>query len=120
MVLRAIVLLFPFFAAGAAHAQGAAPPDGADAADLRRLARFKPFRNESQSVTLGELTVENRRDRIALYGSLVITRDKEGLALARSLKQLIDATVGELQAASLPDRVRNRPTDSVTSPFAED
>ena len=58
---------------------------------------FSPFRNESDAVTLGNLKIENREDRIAIYGSLAITRDRAGLADAKALKSLLDRIVKELE-----------------------
>lgn len=79
---------------------------------------LQPFQNESQSISIGELTVENRIDQLELYGSLAITRDKAGLLLARELKAVVDATLAQLEAATdLPDRIALRPTDSVDNPF---
>jgi hypothetical protein len=91
-----------------------------DTADMRRLLRFKPFRDESEALALGDLSIENRIDRIDLYGALSITRDKEGLALAQALRHLCDATIDALQAGPLPDRIERKPTDTVASPFAAD
>lgn len=118
MNMRAIIplLALPFFSCTAAQAQ----PGGDDAKDAAQATRFKPFRNESDSIALGDLTVENRRDRIELYGALAITRDKAGLELARSLKRVVDATVDSLQASALPERIPLKPTDTVASPFAAD
>lgn len=79
---------------------------------------LKPFANESDSIAIDELTIENRVDQLELYGSLAITRDKAGLARALELKALIDATVAELQAApDLPDQIAVRPTDQIDNPF---
>ncbi|OGQ55458.1 MAG: hypothetical protein A3J24_03615 [Deltaproteobacteria bacterium RIFCSPLOWO2_02_FULL_53_8] len=78
---------------------------------------FHPYKNESESLGIGELTVENRTDRIELYGSLQLTRDKAGLALALSLKELLDATVKALQAESLPEKIEGKPEKKVSNPF---
>ncbi len=79
---------------------------------------LQPFQNESQSVSIGELTVENRVDQVELYGSLAITRDKAGLQRARELKAVVDATLAQLEAATdLPEHIELRPTDSVDNPF---
>ena len=43
---------------------------------------FLPFQNESQVVTWGEFSAENRMDRVTLMGSLDLTKDREGLAKA--------------------------------------
>lgn len=78
---------------------------------------IKPYANEADSLILGELTVENRLDRLELYGSLQITRDKEGLALARELKSLVDAALEVLESEDLPDHIPRDPTDEVDNPF---
>ena len=66
---------------------------------------------------IDDLTIENRLDRIALYGSLQITKDQAGLKLARELKELIDATVAVLQNEDLPDHVPLTPTEKIENPF---
>jgi hypothetical protein len=68
--------------------------------------------------TMGELTIENRPDRIAIYGAANIAKDKAGLALAQELKALIDATVATLEAEkNLPDRIPVAPSQAVSNPF---
>lgn len=79
---------------------------------------IKPFRNESDCLQVGELTIENRLDRVSLFGSLEITRDREGLGLARQLKQVLDLTLAELEGADLPDQITLEAPDSVENPFA--
>ena len=55
---------------------------------------------------IGGLTVENRTDRVSVYGGLDLTRDKRGLAHARELEALLDRVVRALEAEKdLPDRV---------------
>lgn len=56
----------------------------------------KPFETDSASVAVGGLTIEMKEDTVSIYGSLDITRDQEGLATARTLKEMIDATVAKL------------------------
>ncbi|MEY2824771.1 MAG: hypothetical protein RLZ64_1309, partial [Pseudomonadota bacterium] len=51
---------------------------------------LQPFENESASLTIDALTIENRIDQIEMYGSLAITRDKIGLGYALQLKQILD------------------------------
>jgi hypothetical protein len=82
------------------------------------MSTIKPFQNEEDSIAIGDLTVENRLDRISLYGSLEITRDKAGLALAKEIKALLDDTVAALQAEHLPDHIAVAPTDKINNPFA--
>lgn len=81
------------------------------------MAQFAPFKEEATSVALDEMTIENRVDRIALYGSLQITRDKIGLQLARQLQELLNATVATLEQEDLPERIASKPADRIPNPF---
>ncbi len=82
------------------------------------MATLQPFQNEADSITVGELTIENRLDQLELYGSLTISRDQAGLQLALELKGLIDEAVRHLQSvADLPEVITPKPTDSVDNPF---
>ena len=83
------------------------------------MSDFKPFANESDALTIGDLAIENRVDRISLSGDVELTKDKAGLALARQLQTVIDAIVKALQAdAALPDAVQVVKPRSVKNPFA--
>lgn len=82
------------------------------------MADIKPFENEEDSITIGDLTIENRLDRVSLYGAIEITKDKQGLALAQELKALIDAAVTRLESENLPDHIKLAPTQKVNNPFA--
>ena len=65
-----------------------------------------PFADDSAAIEVGDLKLENGRDRIACYGSLDLTRDKAGLALARQLQAVLAAVVQALEAdAALPDTI---------------
>ena len=55
------------------------------------MSPIKPFENEEESLSIGDLTAENRTDRVELYGRIHLTRDKSGLEMARQLKALIDS-----------------------------
>ena len=79
---------------------------------------MEPFKNETESITLGQLTIENRLDQVELYGSLSITRDQAGLALALKLKSVLDDAIDHLQHASnLPTHITYQPTDNIDNPF---
>lgn len=83
------------------------------------MPEFQPFADDAASLGLGEFTIENGRERVALYGSLDLTRDQAGLRLARALKGVLDATVAHLEAAhDLPGQVPppEKPT-TVRNPF---
>ncbi len=82
------------------------------------MSTLQPFANETDSIAIDELTIENRIDQLELYGSLSITRDKVGLERALQLKALIDATIAQLQSEpDLPEALPLRPTDSIDNPF---
>ncbi len=82
------------------------------------MSALKPFENETDSMAIDELTIENRVDQLELYGSLSITRDRIGLERALQLKTVLEAAVAHLQAAKeLPERLSFRPTDNVDNPF---
>lgn len=78
---------------------------------------IRPFKNESECLQIGSITVENRVDRVSIFGSIDITRDKEGLAVARELKNILDLTLAQLESAELPDKVTLKPAKTVKNPF---
>ena len=70
------------------------------------MTTLKPFANDAASISIGELTIENGTDSIALYGSLDLTRDKQGLGHARALAALLSQAIQLLETdTSLPDAV---------------
>jgi len=80
---------------------------------------ISPFANESESLGIGDLTIENRTDRISIYGSIDLTRDKSGLEHARMLKAVLDKVVQVLKREkNLPDKIPppDMP-DEVANPF---
>jgi hypothetical protein len=84
------------------------------------MKSFLPFRNECDAITLGGLKIENREDRIAVYGSLAITRDRAGLAGAKALKDILESIIKELEGEpGLPVRVAAAEAPvQVKNPFA--
>jgi hypothetical protein len=44
-----------------------------------------PFADDPTSTLVSDLTIENRLDRVSLYGSLELTCDRQGLENARRL-----------------------------------
>lgn len=67
---------------------------------------LQPFADDSASVGCGGLTIENGRDRIAVYGNLDVTRDRAGLALVKELRSILDAMAQVLEGqGDLPDAV---------------
>lgn len=82
------------------------------------MPELQPFQNESETLQIGELTIENRTDQLELYGSLAITRDQAGLQQALRLKALLDEVVVHLQnEKDLPEQVIFVSPDRVDNPF---
>lgn len=80
---------------------------------------FKPFGDESTVLGIGNLDIENQTDRVTLHGDVVLTRDKQGLALAKQLKTVVDAVVKTLEADKhLPEAVEVKAARTVKNPFA--
>lgn len=79
---------------------------------------FRPFRNEADCIIIGEnLTIENRVDRVSIFGSIDLTLDKEGLKAAKELKVILDLTVTEMEKADLPDHIAIAKPETVKNPF---
>jgi hypothetical protein len=83
------------------------------------------FKNESEVMILKgqnhDLNIENRLDRVSLYGSVDITHDQAGLADALRLKGVLDGMVSALAEEQLngvlPDKVMPVAGDKVGNPF---
>ena len=79
------------------------------------------FKNEAETQIIHDLNVENRLDRVSLFGSIDITHDAAGLALAQELKALLDGVVAALQAeqtdGALPDKITVAAAEEVDNPF---
>ena len=84
------------------------------------MTKLTPFADDAVSIAIGTLTIENGTDRIALYGSLDLTRDQQGLAHAKTLKALLDQVVETLEAQKdLPHAVPAAATaKTVSNPFS--
>jgi len=84
----------------------------------RPMHDFEPFDNETDVISVGGLTIENRVDRVTLQGDVELTKDRRGLALARELKAVIDATLKVLEAdEDLPGAVQVDAPTKVENPF---
>ncbi len=70
------------------------------------MPEMKPFADDSAAIEVGDLKLENGRDRIACYGSLDLTRDKAGLELAHRLQAVLASVIKVLEAdAALPESI---------------
>jgi len=82
------------------------------------METIDPFANESESLQLDDLTIENRVDKVSIYGSIKITRDRRGLELALTLKNLFDSIVSVLSREDLPESIPPpEGIDLVKNPF---
>jgi len=81
---------------------------------------FTPFADDAAVRTVGDFSIENGTARIALHGSLDITRDREGLRRACDLRETLDAIVAALEGDDLPEQVADEPeaATKVQNPFA--
>jgi len=67
---------------------------------------FIPFANDSDSVTINGLTLENGVLTIAIYGNAEITHDQAGLAAATALRDILDLAIAKLIANNdLPKKI---------------
>lgn len=86
-----------------------------------KAEHFEPFADDASVRNIGGLSIENGTERIALHGSLDITRDRAGLAAARTLRETFDAIARSLEGHDLPEQVAEAaetPPREVKNPFA--
>jgi hypothetical protein len=86
------------------------------------VQRFAPFANESDVITVGDLSIENHEGNIALVGDWTIERTKLGLAKARVLADVMQRAIevmnGDVAAGKLPDSLPPiAVSGSVSNPF---
>lgn len=84
------------------------------------MKNFTPYSNESDAITIGGLNIENRLDRVSIYGSIDLTRDQAGLDHARRLQEVLADTVRALEAdKNLPRHLpAPEPPTAARDPFA--
>ncbi|MBC7860111.1 MAG: hypothetical protein H7Z39_15345 [Burkholderiaceae bacterium] len=78
---------------------------------------FVPYANESDVLHIGNLSVENRVDRVTLSGDVDLTADQAGLVHARQLQQLLAQVVAALEARALPAALPAPDVRTVPNPF---
>ena len=82
-----------------------------------------PFSDETSVIQINGLTTENRVDKVSVYGSIEFTRDRRGLELARNLKQIVDAVVGELEKlegeGKLPESIKTEEPVLIKNPLVK-
>lgn len=57
---------------------------------------FEPFKNDHQSMQVGELIIENQTDKVTVYGDIDIFKTQTGLEHAQRLQRLFTNIVSEL------------------------
>ncbi|SDD47083.1 hypothetical protein SAMN05428966_104321 [Massilia sp. PDC64] len=81
------------------------------------MTKFAPYENEADVVEIGNLTLENRLDRITIAGDVDLTADKDGLTKARLLHDLLGRIVAGLEGKDLPDPLPPPDVKTVANPF---
>lgn len=83
--------------------------------------KIKPFDDESSSVDIDGLTIENRLDRVSFYGDIAITADRVGYDKALKLKNFLSSVINHLEwldrVKKLPDNVIVDQPVAVKNPF---
>lgn len=78
---------------------------------------FHLFEDGTDSLGIGDLTVEDAGDSVAIYGSLTVEATKEGLAQAEQLAAIANAMVARLKDMDLPDRLAPARITTKRNPF---
>ncbi|TKC88402.1 hypothetical protein FAZ69_14770 [Trinickia terrae] len=83
---------------------------------------FDAYANDDDVLSIegDALTISNGTARITISGTLDIAKDKRGLKAALALQQAIGSVVAALQAAELPEKVKDEPpepTGKTDNPF---
>lgn len=56
-----------------------------------------PFANDSESMQIGELIIENQQDKVIIYGDIDIYRNEQGLDYVKRLHELTGKMLQSLQ-----------------------
>lgn len=64
---------------------------------MENATTFTPFENDSQSLSIGEFTLENQGEQVNLYGSMTLTKDKQSLAQAKQLQAILAQAIEYLE-----------------------
>lgn len=64
---------------------------------MENATTFTPFENDSQSLSIGEFTLENQGEQVNLYGSMTLTKDKDSLAQAKQLQAILAQAIDYLE-----------------------
>ncbi|RYY78024.1 MAG: hypothetical protein EOO69_12410 [Moraxellaceae bacterium] len=81
---------------------------------------FHAFKDNSASLDIGSLTLENNAERVSIYGSLNIGCDQQGLQHARQLQAILNDMVNYLAQQDLPEHIETFTPKAVKNPFLDD
>lgn len=65
---------------------------------------IEPFANDSQSMQIGELVIENQLEKVIIYGDIDVYFNKEGYKQAKQLHELTGKIVEALEKD--PERIK--------------
>jgi hypothetical protein len=83
------------------------------------INKFLTFKNDAQSLQIGEITVENGTDSLKIYGQHNFDFSQAGLADLKLLAQIINDGIALLDSQSgLPKTLGDKPADAMTNPFS--
>lgn len=57
---------------------------------------IQPYQNNTQSMQVGNLVIENQQDKISIYGDIDLYQNAQGLQDAQKLQALLDNIVQTL------------------------
>lgn len=80
---------------------------------------FQAFKDNSASLDIGGLTLENNEERVSIYGSLNIGRDQQGLQQAKQLQGILAEMVNYLEQQDLPAQIETFTPKAVKNPFLD-
>ena len=81
------------------------------------MSEFKPFADDTGSMEVGGLTVENGTARISVYGNMEASRDAEGAERLRRLAALFEAAA-KVAESSPALKEEAEATVGMKNPFA--
>lgn len=82
-------------------------------------SEFRPFAEGADSIGIGDLTIEDAGDSVAIYGSLTVEATRSGLADAERLAGIAAAMVAKLRSMDLPDALPAARITTRRNPFDE-
>jgi hypothetical protein len=83
------------------------------------VSKFATFKNDAQSIQIGEMTIENGSDSLKIYGQHNFDFSQAGLADLKAFAQIINAGVAVLEGATgLPKTLEMKPPTRRSNPFS--